>query len=89
MGLSQEGQGEDLFEGIAKVLGNIERLKGSEGPAGASDGETFVPRDDVSAFSAGTYSNLRRPKAVTQQDTTQVMSSVSTHYQARQPSNWH
>jgi hypothetical protein len=51
----------DVFEGIAKVLGNIERLKGSE----ASDGETTNDGgrrtdNDVTAFSAGTYQARRR-----------------------------
>lgn len=52
----------DVFEGIAKVLGNIERLKGSE----ASDGETTTNDggrrgdNNVTAFSAGTYQPHRR-----------------------------
>jgi len=56
------GQDEgDVFEGIAKVLGNIERLKGSE----ASDGETTNDGgrrgdNDVTAFSSGTYQPHRR-----------------------------
>lgn len=51
-----------MFEGIAKVLGNIERLKGSE----ASDGETTTNDggrrgdNNVTAFSAGTYQPHRR-----------------------------